>query len=86
MSAPGLALLCQVQQSKGKIGVGARQIEHVDVVLNRGSSSEALQKLYPALDAEGEFEGMADARFSRRIRASNVAAMAATLVPRQQGG
>ena len=55
-------------------------------MLNRGSSSEALQKLYPALDAEGAFEDMADARFSRRIRASNVAAMAATLVPRQQGG
>ena len=62
------------------------KIEHVDVVLNRGSSSEALQKLYPTLDAEGAFEDMADARFSRRIRASNVAAMAATLVPRQQGG
>ena len=55
------------------------QLEHVDVVLNRGTSSEVLQTLYPTLNADGLFTGMTDARYSRRIRASNVAAMAAAV-------
>jgi uncharacterized protein (UPF0264 family) len=52
------------------------KLEHVDVVLNRGTSSETLEKLFPSLDADGLFKDLGDARFSRRIRAGNVEAMA----------
>lgn len=52
------------------------KLEHVDVVLNRGTSSEDVRKLYPTLAAGGDFDGLQDARFTRRIRASNVAGMA----------
>lgn len=51
-------------------------LEHVDVVLNRGTSSEEISKLFPSLAADGEFEGQGDARFARRIRAANVISMA----------
>lgn len=59
-------------------------LEHVDVVLNRGTSSELNRVLYPTLAAEGAFDGAPDARFSRRIRAANVISMA-NAVRQQQG-
>lgn len=54
------------------------KLEHVDVVLNRGSSAETLEKLFPSLAADGEFKA-GDARFSRRVRAGNVEKMAAAV-------
>lgn len=62
------------------------KLEHVDVVLNRGTSSEHVGKLYPALEKEGLFANLQDARYTRRIRAAKVASMAAAVAAAANGG